>query len=213
MGSECQCPSGESILIVPEAVTAEVFVCSGVPRTPEYRGCNSDNCADATVCVDNVNGGGLSCNAAIACVYAYELHRVPRPEWACLYADFTSAQTGVIPDVECTEELTTAGLCGRGCGCPEGQICYGNSETHSVGACAPIEPREHYCNPDRSTPCADSVREVCLFPSTLPAWMEALPADAAGRQRTSSGRCIPRARCEALQSAQPGVWSCLDIGT
>jgi len=206
----CRCPEGESQFWVPGIRDLSVVVCDGVPDTLEYTGCNSESCAGAAVCIDNVGGGALGCVEARACLYAYVLFDLERPPWACTYADFTSAETGVIPEVECTAEMTRRGLCARGCPCPEGEMCYGHSESHPIGACVPAGFVGDVCSPDEGRGCGDP-DETCLFPVELPPWMASMPPESQGRFRVRASRCIPPARCAALQAAQPGVWSCLDI--
>jgi hypothetical protein len=209
----CECPDGELPIGIPTVWNPPARVCSGVPRGIPYNGCNVFGCPEATVCVDNANDGPLGCNRAASCLFAYVFHDVARPESACMYADFTTAETGVVPGIACAADIQAAGLCGLGCPCLDGNfVCYGHSEQHPTGTCVTREIHDH-CFPFNSEPEYCGTREperpICLFPAVIPDWMAASERATA---RSSAGRCVTVDACAALQAAQPGVWRCIAPG-
>ena len=173
-----------------------------------YRACLADMCGEGAVCIDIANGGALGYVGATQCLWAYDFYGLAPPDSACAYADLTTARTGRVPPVDCTDALRSSGLCGAGCHCPTpGEFCFGNSETHATGICELSgEAGGEVCFPWTHEWCTGAERSACLWPAVIPDWV--IHSNAA-TARSRAGRCVPEAACAALQAAEPGVWRCI----
>lgn len=205
---ECVCPDDErGAFLPPGVVNASILPCAGLPATDVYGACVGVMCPEGAVCIDIANGGG-GCVGAEQCVWAYGFYGLPRPESSCAYADLSTANTGRVPNVECTADLRTSGLCGAGCPCPTpDEFCLGNSETHATGICALSGAAGgEVCFPATAEWCAGATRNTCVYPAVIPDWVVHSNAATA---RSRAGRCVTESSCAALQAAEPGVWRCI----
>jgi len=195
---ECSCEEHE----VGEAVDDNLRVCPGTDEAERF-GCAVQTCELGHVCRDYVGAGTARCMGAKECLVLHDLRSEPVEPWRCVYADTTRAVTGEVPEVVCDDSIRRRGLCGVNCPCAPGTRCYGPSEMHPIGACAPL------ATDGLTLSCLDGECEpgsACLRPVAVHDWYsEARFALGDGRPH---GACVPIDTCEALEAEYPGVWSC-----
>lgn len=200
---ECSCGEHEFVL----AVDAHLRVCSGTEEG-EQLVCAVHTCELGHVCSDYV--GTPNCMGAKACLVLHDLRSETAEPWRCVYADMTQAVTGDVPGVVCDDAIRRRGLCGVNCPCPDESRCYGPSETHPIGACAPLtaEGGTQGCLglDDGFDDC--EAGEACLRPAAVHDWYSETRFSLGDDVGRPHGACVPIEACEALVAEYPGVWFC-----
>jgi hypothetical protein len=214
----CECPPDEAAALhFLEADEPAYSVCSGAGTFSPCHCAWGLRCAEGLVCFDPVFSVSVIASPK-ACLYYHERSSLGSlPATACRYADLTQAMTGELAAVECTSDLTDAGLCAVGCPCPDEMVCYGVSETHAVGACIEAYRGEPpACDPAGVRPADCTRTELplrCLTPVERPPWIAeppwAAPATDAGMDIVG-GVCVHTPTCDALAARYPDTWRCLE---
>lgn len=205
---EC-CPGGaEAAVELPDGsgmlcTGAEPF---GAPLV--LGGCGGFNVCNSSefVCSSSLLPGVHPCLNLPACRYLRDALQQP-VSGTCFYDDLSDAVTGVIPSVTCTSALEAATLCGIGCPCLDGSSCFGVSEQHPIGVCAPF-----IIESCRSTSECTNGR-VCIVPHATPPWLDAswFRPDGMGsffQLHGPVGRCVSASGCQAIDQQYPNTWEC-----
>lgn len=212
----CVCPGGMAAAIAvtapaPLAVERGAFVACVPERT--YRDLLTGLCPDGLVLhryqgtpeaalagVDfsaDLRSSAGGCLDVGSCQFA-DGQLPPELQGGCLYADYSVARTGTLPDVDCA--ALDFGLCAGNCSCPSDRPqCWGLSEVSPVGICT----EGPYCLPGTVATCSRERERECVIIASPPDFADSMVSSPV------TGRCAPAAACEALRVATGETWACI----
>lgn len=214
------------------------YLGTGAPARPDEDGwyyCMSEGLEETRECERSPCTDGLACEGALAAPLAVELdtseaffqwvsldRHCVAPEFcvavreregiervpSCYYADRSVAETGVIPEVECSE--LQQGECAINCPCESADHCFGLSEDHPVGMCTDDSGGRACIADILCSIGAGNEGKRCVTPLSEPQWYLDFLVDS-GRIEDEApfyGVCVEQSTCEQVASRYPGVWDC-----